>query len=346
MVYISTQNLSLSMRQSVLQTQSNMATAQKEVASGVYADLGMQLGGQTSNAISLAQQSAQLTSLTASNALATTRLSATSTAIDTIMSTAQSLSENLVSDGTDGSISSTIQAQSQSSLQSLLGLLNTDVGGQYIFAGTNTADAPMTSYSDNSATTSAALTSDLAGLNADPSQITGDQMTAYLADPTSQFAKLFQTGSNWSALSSASTTPISTKISPTQSVTTSVSASQTGFQDIAKAYALLNGLGSQNLSQGASSAVIASATNLLNIGMASLTTVQANVGVAQNSITTASTQMGAQQTILTNNVNDLEDVDTYTLSTRVTALQTQLQDAYSLTSQLKSLSLVNYLTGG
>ncbi|MDR3570981.1 MAG: flagellin, partial [Candidatus Pacebacteria bacterium] len=63
-------------------------------------------------------------------------------------------------------------------------------------------------------------------------------------------------------------------------------------------------------------------------------------------VTSANTSMAAQQTILTKNVASLEDVDATTLSTTVTNLQTQLQDSYSLTSQLKSLSLVNYLTAG
>jgi flagellar hook-associated protein 3 FlgL len=343
-MYISSQNFTTSLRQSVLQTETSLSTAQTEVGSGVYADLGLQLGGSASTAISLSQQSASLTSMTNSNVTATARLSSTDSALTSIITAAQTMSNTLIGGGT--TISSSSQTEAQANLRSLIGTLNTSVAGQYIFGGTNTQTIPMTDYATSSSASDTALDADLAGINSDPSQITGDQMQAYLASTTSQFGSLFQTGGNWNTLSAASSTAITSQVSTSQTATTSVSANQTGFQNIAQAYAMINGLTGTSLSSDASQAVVTAATQLLNAGIASLTTVQANVGDTQNTVAAANTQMAAQQTILTNNVNDLEQVDTYTLSTKVTALQTQLQDAYSLTNQLKSLSLVNYLTAG
>jgi flagellar hook-associated protein 3 FlgL len=345
-VYISSQNFTTSLRQSVLQTQSNLATVQIEVGSGVYADLGLQLGGQTSTAISLSQQSASLTARTSSNAAASTRLSSTDSALTSIAATAQSLSNTLVSNTSGGAISASTLTEADAAIQSLTGALNTSVAGQYIFGGTNTQTPPMNAVATNTSAVNAALTSDLAGINPDTTQITGSQMQAYLASTTSQFGGLFQSSGSWSTLSSASATAITSEISNSETAKTSVSANQTAFQNIAQAYAMLTGLGTVKLGADARQAVVNAATTLLNTGLASLTTIQANVGSTQNSITAANSQMAAQQIILTNNVNNLEQVDTYTLSTRVTALQTQLQAAYSLTNQLKSLSLVNYLTAG
>lgn len=344
-MYVSSQTLTSTMRQSVLRTEGALTTAQNEVSSGVYSDLGLQLGGQTGYAVSLSQESGRLTDITNSNTSAAARLSSTSSAISSIMTSAQTLSNQLITASGDTSISSLIQEDAQTSLQNLIGTLNTSVGGQYIFSGTNTANASMSSYSDVMSASSTALNTDLAGLNSDPSQITGDQMQTYLADNTTTFGGLFQ-GNGWSSISAASTTTISSQISPSQTASTSVSASNTAFQQIAQAYAMLANLGSAGLGSDASQAVITSATKLLTAGTAGLTALQADVGVVQDNITAANSQMSAQQTILTDNVNNLEDVDTYTLSTKVTALQTQLQDAYSVTSQLKSLSLVNYLTSG
>lgn len=345
-MYISSQNFTTSLRQSVLQSESSLATAQTEVGSGVYADLGLQLGGQTSTAISLSQQSASLTALTNSNATAAARLSSTDSALTAIVASAQSLSNTLVSNAAGSSITSSTVTEAQAGLQSLIGTLNTSVAGQYIFGGTNTQTTPMTDVTTATSAVDSALTTDLAGINSDTTQITGDQMQAYLASTTSQFGQLFQSSGSWSTLSAASGTALTSAITTSQTATTSVSASQTGFQNITQAYSMLAGLGTANLGADASQAVINAATQLLNSGIASLTTVQANVGDTQDSITAANSQMSAQQTILTDNVNNLEQVDTYTLSTKVTALQTQLQDAYSLTNQLKSLSLVNYLTAG
>ena len=346
-MYISSINLTSGLRQTMLQTESNLATANTEVASGVYADLGLQLGGQTSTAISLSQQSGQLTSLTTSNGVATTRLSATSSAIDTITSAAQTLSNDLISNGTTGTITSTLQQEAQSNIASMISALNTSVGGQYIFGGTNTANAPMKDASTNQTAVDTAVTSDLTGLNSDSSQITGAQMTSYLNGTTSSlaFANLYQSP-GWNALGTASTKAITSQITPSSTIKTSVSARETGFQQISQAYSMIAELGGKTLSKDASAAVITAATSLLNAGIASLTQTQANVGVMQNNVTNANTQMAAQQTLLTTNVGSLENTDATALSTTVSNLKTQLEDAYSLTNSLKSLSLVTYLTGG
>ena len=86
------------------------------------------------------------------------------------------------------------------------------------------------------------------------------------------------------------------------------------------------------------------ATTLINAGIAGLTNVQSDVGVAQAAISDAGTQISAQSDLLKSSVGDLTSVDTYALSSQVTTLQNQLEASYSLTSRLQQLSLVNYLS--
>ncbi len=345
MVYISTQNLMSAMSQPILQTQSNLAIASKEVSSGVYADLGLQLGGQSAYAISLAQQSQQLTAITAANATVSTRLSATNSALNSIMTNAQNLSDSLLSDSSTADVLLTSQTQAQTSLQSMIGQLNTSVAGEYIFAGINTNTPAMNDYATVQGAADTAISSDLSTIASDPSQITGTQMQDYLSNTTSAFPSLYQ-APGWSALSSASTTPITSQISQTQKQTTSVSAAQSAFQNITQAYSLISGMANQKLGAAATQQVVATATALLNSGITSLTNIEAGVGIAQDNVAAANTQMAAQQNILTQNVDSLENVDPTTLSTTISALQTQLQDSYSVTNQLKSLSLVNYISAG
>ncbi len=76
-----------------------------------------------------------------------------------------------------------------------------------------------------------------------------------------QFAPLFQ-GANWTSdWSSASNTTISSQISESQTVTTSVSANQSAFQDLAQAYTMVANLGTQNLSADALNAVVTTASD-------------------------------------------------------------------------------------
>ena len=340
MVYVSTQTFQSSMRQPIMQSESALSNAQQEVSSGVYADLGLQLGAQTGFAISLAQQSNHFTALTASNVTANTRLSATTTALSNIMSDAQSMSENLISGASSPSVLQDLQSQAQSSLENVAGQINTSVGGQYIFAGTNTDTAPLASASTLEAAGATGLAADVA-----TAASSGTALGTVISGSSGALSTQFQ-GSGWTSLSKASSSTLSSQISPSATATTSVSGNQTAFQQITQAYAMLNAAASQSLTQQQGQDVITQAEALLSSGITSLTALQANIGVTQSAITNADTSMAAQQTILTQNVGSLEDVDTYALSTKVTSLQTQLQDSFSLTSQLKTLSLVNYLSAG
>lgn len=136
---------------------------------------------------------------------------------------------------------------------------------------------------------------------------------------------------------------MTSEISQGQTVTTSVSANQSAFQDLAQAYSMVASLNTQNLNSSALNEVVSTATTLMQQGITGLTDLQANMGVVQNDVTTANNQMSVQMNVLTTQINNLENVDTYQVSTQVTSLQTQIETAYSLTSQLQKLSLVNYI---
>jgi flagellar hook-associated protein 3 FlgL len=71
--------------------------------------------------------------------------------------------------------------------------------------------------------------------------------------------------------------------------------------------------------------------------------VQASLGTAEKSITEANARMGLQKKIMDEGIGKLEGVDPAEAKTRVDALTTQIQMSYSLTSQLRQLSLINYL---
>jgi flagellar hook-associated protein 3 FlgL len=132
-------------------------------------------------------------------------------------------------------------------------------------------------------------------------------------------------------------------VSPGQTLTTSVSANASGFQQIAQAYTMLSEFTGSTISSEAQAAVVSTASTLVSTGIDALNNVQTGVGVAQAAVTSANTQITSQVNVLQTSVGDLTNVDTYALSSQVTTLQTQLEASYQLTSRLQSLSLVNYL---
>lgn len=347
MTYISSSSILSSVRQSVIQAQAGLAQAQTEVSSGAQDDLGLYLGAKAGTSVSLKNQIDALQGYTASNSVAATRLDATATTLTSMISAAQAMSATLVTASSAGGSTSGLQTNGAAGLQALLSGLNTSVGGQYVFGGINSAAQPLSSYASTSKAKQSVddafqQTFGFAQSSSDAATISGTEMKSFL---DGNFNNLFD-DSGWSSnWSSASNTAISTDLSSSQKETTSISANQSGFRQIAAAYTMLSEFTGSTMSDDAKAAVVAKASSLIAVGTATLTDAQAAVGTTQAAIEATATRTNAQITVLKGSVSDLDSVDTYELSTRVTALQTQLQASYELTSRLQQLSLVNYLNG-
>jgi flagellar hook-associated protein 3 FlgL len=343
--YISTHYLSSSLQLSVLKMQTELATAQAESASGQYADIGLQLGNQAGQEISLQNENGLLQTYTTTNSQVATSLSTTQSALSSLQTNAQTTVNELTEWNGSTDIGSELQSLGANGLQSLIATTNTSVSGQYVFGGINSANPPLTSYTGTAAQTTLqnAFSTYLAGLAppATAATVTATQMQTFLASPavTNQFQ-----GAAWAAnWSSASSTNISSNISPTETITSTTNANQPAFQDLAQGYALLNEFAGTSINQSALQVVATRAGTLINQAVTSLTTTQATLGSAQQSVTDANANMSAQMTILQTQINNLDSVNLYQTSTLVSSLTTQIQTAYSLTAALQKLSLVNYL---
>jgi flagellar hook-associated protein 3 FlgL len=345
--FISTLAASTAMRQSILNMQAQLADAQKEVATGRLADVGLSLGGQTGQTVSLRNEQSRLQTITNTNSIVSTNLSATSQALTDLQTTAQGVLNTLVSNSGSNPSAQAIQSQGASALQSLIAGLNTTSGNQYIFAGVNTDVRPIASYggSPPSASKQAvdnAFQAAFGMSQSDPAvaSISPSDMQAFLDN---QFAALFQ-GPDWSSnWSSASDSTVKSRISPSELADTSVSANQPAMQKLAMAYTMLSDLGLANMSASTQQVVVQTASKAVSAANGDLTDLQAGVGVTQQRVSSANNRMSVQMNILATQDGNLEQVDPYTSATKVNDLQTQIETAYSLTAQLHQLSLLNYL---
>lgn len=343
MTYISNLALWAPLRQSTQNIQNQLSIVTGETSSGLYADLANHLGARTGSLISLRNQIDQLTSYQNSNTVASTRLSTTSTALSSLIQQAQTLSSAVTSStGVGGN--STLATQGSGALQNLISTLNTNSGDAYIFGGVNSQTQPIANYSQGSAAQQAIVNSfqtylTTNGLTA--STLTAAQMNTYLQGP---FATLFS-GSNWTSnWSSASSQTIQSNLNGTETLTTSVSANSSAFQQLAQGYSMLTEFAGLNLSADAQNSLKTNANSLINSAVSGLTNLNASVGAAQTEVDTVNTNLTSLSDIITQNVANLDEVDPTTLSTQLSALQTQLQVSYQLTNTLKNLTLANYLT--
>jgi flagellar hook-associated protein 3 FlgL len=344
---ISTQYLWSSLQLSVANLQSQLTTAQTESTTGEYADLGLQLGVQSGEEISLQNENGVLQNLTTNNSLVTTRLSTTTAALSSLTTGAQNALNSLAEYEPATGEGSTLQTLGDNALQSLISTTNTSIGGQYVFGGINSGSPPMTNYFEAPAAAQTAIQSAfstyLAGLSppATAQTVTAAQMQTFLS--SSAFTSQFQ-GAAWSSnWSSASSVNISSDISPTETIDTSTNANQPAFQQLAQAYTMLNEFTGTSINSSAIQSVVSSASSLINQALTSLTSTSATIGAAQSRVTDANDNMSAQMNILQTQISNLDSVNAYQTATQVSSLSTQIQTAYELTAQLQQLSLVKYL---
>ncbi|MFE1602414.1 flagellar hook-associated family protein [Methylobacterium sp. ID0610] len=342
--YISTQSLWNAPRTSVNRMQAEAAKATQEVATGRYADVGLTLGQRTSVSLGLRQQQAQLEGLIQDNALTTLRLDQTQTTLKQIQADADSTLKTLLAAPVGQQLSS-IATIAGSRLAALTTALNGSSNGQYLFAGTNVGQAPLTAYAGMPASPARtavdqAFADAFGGIALDA--ITPEQMTDFLADGGG-LASLFDAAGWAGTWSSASGDALTSRIAPEETATTSVSANAEPVRKLAMAYVLAAGIGATGLSAETQDVVAKKVQSLLDGASRGLVALQADIGTVQARIKDANTRMDTQTSLIETRIGDLESVDPAEAKTRYDSLETQIKMSYSLTSQLRQLSIINYL---
>ena len=354
---ISTISFASSTRSSIQRLQAELKDANQQVSSSRLSDVGLTLGRLTGSAVTARARSTSIDRLTESNKLISNRFQLIDNAMSTMTETAQGMIDQLVGAQNDATTTQVVVAGARSGLEQLAGVLNTNVGGTYLFAGDQLDQQPIAPYettppspaqSATAASFAAFMTATGAATKAD---ISAADMTAYLTTgytggtppATYRFSDLF-TDASWSAnWSSASDTPVSSRIGRSETVNSSVSANEGAFRDITAAYAMLSDLGLGELNESARRAVIQTAQGQMKGGLDKVTSLRADIGTRMNRVTAANAALTAQKDIVDAAVASLEEVDLYEASQRVTRLETQLEASYTLTGRLQKLNLLDYL---
>lgn len=344
---VSTLAVSTAIRQSIVKSQGELVSAQKEVASGRWADIGRTLGSKAGQAVSLRQEHARLNTIIDTNGLTASRLDSTQAALNGIRETAEGFLGSLISAREGDTGPQVILPQAIKNLQGLISGLNTTVSGRYLFAGINSDTEPVADYfatpaagSKQAVDTAFATAFGMAQNDPAVATISAADMRAFL---DSDFSALFE-GPQWSATwSSASSDNMRSRISSSEVIDTSVNANNPAMKKLAMAYTMVADLGTENLNGNAFRAVVDTAARLIAEGVQEVTTVQARVGASQMRVAQASERMSLQVDILSSRITGLENVDPYEASTRITTLMTQLETSFALTARIQRLSLMKYL---
>ncbi|MDJ0929504.1 flagellar hook-associated family protein [Breoghania sp.] len=345
--FVSSYSLSNSSRSVLMQQASNLAKLQTELSTGRKADVGLDLGSGTGEAVMLRSEYNRLNAIMDTNALVAYRLDVSQAALADLVSTAEDFLSTLVGVSDSSGSAAVAQSEDEAGLDLLVSRLNTQLNGSYIFAGLNTDVSPIVEYygtpegSNQTAVDTAFLNYfGFAQNDAAAASISATEMENFL---DTDFAALFDDpawGTDWS---SASDQSIRSRISTSELAETSVSANEEAFRQLAEAFTMVADLGTEGLSEGAYSAIIEKEISLLGEAIAGITDIVVDLGTAQERVSNASERLAIQTDILNERIVELENVDTTETAVLLETAVTQMETTYTVTARLSELSLINYL---
>jgi flagellar hook-associated protein 3 FlgL len=344
--FVSSSAMQSSLRQTISQSQNKLLQASTEAATGVYSDIGVSLGSGAAKSVTLASAISLTDALKASNSIVGLRMDASQTALSSLKDAGDTLVSNLTAlqAGQDSTSVAVALQSAGDALSQLISTANTSVNGEFVFAGTNIDETPLT---DQSATVTAAINSALSdyamSLGKPINELSGNEITSFITDtiePMFSESAWTDPASGWSSASSNSMT---SRISENETISSSTSANSQGMRYLALASVVVSSLFGQDLAADAKSAVASKAISYASQGTSGIVTQQSQLGLSQERLEKANDALDARSTLYQGNLVDLQGVDVYEASTLVNQLQTQLETAYTLVSKLQQLSLVNYL---
>lgn len=346
--FVSNMSLQNAMRLTVASAQKEMLQLQEETVTGRHSDVGAVLGAKTTRTLNLHRDLQRMESLKSTNALTTQRLAASQEALGQMSTAANDALEVLIA-------LSGITSQNQldlakenigNALSTFTAAANTSFSGEYLFAGINSDVIPFNDYSE--APLSAAKTTfdnaffaHFGITQTDPAvaNIAPADMQAFIDDLETSFM-----GSDWEAdWSNASDENMQSRISAAETVQSSTNTNATGMRYMALGLVIGQELLALGISEQTRKTVSDSAIDYMGRAISGIDGERSKLGISESRVTQANTSLDAQITILNTSIKDMEGIDTYEAATRVTTLESQLSLAYTLTSRIQNLSLLNYL---
>jgi flagellar hook-associated protein 3 FlgL len=346
--FISTNAISTTLRNAAMKSQVAVSRATKEATTGRLADVGLTLGALAGRDVVLRAELVDVDKLVDTNGLVTGRLDTAQQRVGELIDTAESFQKDILASRNSANGGNVISQSAGANLQSLIATLNVSMNGQYLFGGINTGVKPMADYkagppaSASKTAVDAAFVGTFGFAQNSPlvSSIPAANLQTFIDTTLQTEFDDPAWGANWS---SATDQPMRSRISTTQTIDTSVSANEPAFRKLAKAYTMLNDLGTKNLNEAAFQTLADSAMATIGEAINDLAGIGARLGTAQEQTANASSRLKVQGDLLTGQITAMEKVDPAEASVRVTTLNNQLEMSLALTSRIQQLSILNYL---
>ena len=319
-----------------------LKTVTEQSASGLVSQDYAGLGANAQVSLDLQPQIAHASAYSANIDAATGRLGVTQTALGQLATIANTFYADLQKvDSMDSQEVDGVAADARSALQQVAGLLNTQDGNTYVFAGQNSSTPPV-SNADSilSSPFFTSIQSAVSNLQANGAAATAAATMAVPSPVTPSGAvPTVETGPGdrvqAGVLASANT------------LTTSSGPSTTGsyVHDLMLSLATIGSLSSGQSGTTDFQALVQNTRSCLSGSITAMGTETGVLGDIQASLTARQSSLSATQTALTSQISSVQDVDMASTLTKLSSLQTQLQASYQAIASVKSLTLASILQG-
>lgn len=332
---VSTLSLGLRTQHTITDLQHRLAIANDQISSGKRASLFSGLGGQDSRLLLNLQESYRAKSnYVRAVDQSVVRVKAMDAALVSVTDILAEFRAELHTQ-TPGLVSDSaplLQQSARAKIEQIIGLLNTQIDGRYVFAGTETATQPLIS----SATALTAAAAETATLGAP------DTGQTVLNDVT---ANVFGVAANYiaAAVSAAGNRQVSVRVEDGVDVAYGVDVTDQSFADM---FGVLYSFATATYAAGIEEEylqLVSAGLTQLDSAFDDINTIIAQLGVHHQQLGDTKDRHKSDLTIIENQIGDIENVDSFEAVTRFQTLQTQLEASFQTTGILRNLSLSNFI---
>jgi flagellar hook-associated protein 3 FlgL len=344
-------------------------TLTNQASTGLIGDTYAGLGTGASVSLDLRPQMVKLQTWQNSVDASTGRMAVTQSAMTNIQSIAANFYAQLNTvEGVNASAVDSIAASARDALSQVASQLDTQDGGVYVFAGQDTANAPVpdpdniltsgfytainaqvAAFAQGLQTAAATATNTLTIASPPPAGGTSP-FSAGLAQPYTVLQgqlPVVQVGQNSTEktgllASSNGLIPVSVSGPP---ATVNGPATTTGsyMRDVLRALATIGSLSSSQVNVSGFRDLVQDTRTSLQGAIGAMGSDVGVLGNVQSSLSATRSTLADTQTALTAQVSSAEDVDLAKIMSQLSLVQTQMQASYQLIATMSSLSLVKFL---
>ncbi len=332
----------------------NLDQLTTQIGTGLVSDTYAGLGSGAAVSLNLEPQIAALQTWQNNINQAASGMQVTQTAMTQIQQIASNfLAETGNLEGSDASEVDSVAASAQQALVQVAGLLDTQDGNTYVFAGQDTANPPVPDsdsiLSSGFYTQIAAQVGQLGTQGAAATAANTQAIASSNASGTSPFSTyLSQPAADLSAptvqIGQGQTASVGLLASANSAVT-STGGSTTGsyMRDLMMALATMGSLSSSQTSDSGYTTLVQDTNATLTGAVSAMAEDVGVLGNTQTNLTTSQTTMSDTATALTTQVGDVQDVDVAAAMSNLSLVETQLQGSYQVIATMSGLSLAKYL---